>query len=231
LTTKKPKKIGRPPRHGGFSIAVKKGEFPERRSYIRTHVTGVRDSLVRRLGPTETDLTGAQVVLIDRIISKLSIIRMIEEYTRETGAFNRRGELISVLQKSYLAWSNSLRLDLQALGIDDRAGLIDLPRDNVLRIEVVAVSKDSQAQAESARTTVSLEFADEPSDDELPAAVAELEARLAEARVARKAEAPGKGEGEIVAPARTGDEIPGNGNGGQVDESEDAEGKAQKGKA
>ncbi len=116
------KRNGRPPRHGGYSIMVQAGELPERRAYLREYLTEVREGLVNDLGPLEADLTAAQVVLIDRVISKLSIIRCIEEHVREKGVFTKAGDLDSVLSKSYLAWANSIRLDLQALGIDKREG-------------------------------------------------------------------------------------------------------------
>jgi hypothetical protein len=101
---------------------VRAGELPERRTYLRAYLTEVREGLVNNLGPLEADLTTAQVVLIDRVISKLSIIRCIEEHVREKGVFTKAGELDSVLSKSYLAWANSIRLDLQALGLDKKAG-------------------------------------------------------------------------------------------------------------
>ncbi len=119
-TTEKP--IGRPPRHGGYSLMIRAGVLPERRAYLREYLTQTREGLVNDLGPLEADLNAAQVVLIDRVISKLSILRCIEEHVREKGVFTKSGELDSVLSKSYLALANSIRLDLQALGIDKRAG-------------------------------------------------------------------------------------------------------------
>lgn len=106
---------------------VRAGELPERRTFLRVYLTSVREGLIQDLGPSEADLTAAQAVLIDRVISKLSILRCIEEHVREKGVFTKAGELDSVLSKSYLAWANSIRLDLQALGIDKRAaeGVLD----------------------------------------------------------------------------------------------------------
>ncbi len=140
-TTKKP--IGRPPRHGGYSLMIRAGVLPERRAYLRAYLTEAREGLVNNLGPLEADLTAAQVVLIDRVISKLSIIRCIEEHVREKGVFTKAGELDSVLSKSYLAWANSIRLDLQALGIDKQAG------ERVLSpLEVAAEIDKAKADAE-----------------------------------------------------------------------------------
>ena len=118
-TKKKGKsKRGRPPKHGGYSLLIK-GELPENRKYIRRYLTAVREGLIQDLGPTEKDLTTAQLVLIDRIVTKLGVVRCIEEYIREhtvmTGA-----RLSPSLRESYLAYNNSIRLDLAALGINKR---------------------------------------------------------------------------------------------------------------
>lgn len=127
-TTKKKgkSKRGRPPKHGGFSLLVK-GELPENRKYIRKYLTAVREGLIQNLGPTEGDLTTAQTVLIDRVVTKLGVIRCIEEYIRENTVMI--GDRLSAsLRESYLAYNNSIRLDLQVLGIDKRKneGTIDL---------------------------------------------------------------------------------------------------------
>jgi hypothetical protein len=113
-------KPGRPPSHGGYSLIIRAGELPERRTYIRAYLQEAHDNLTRDLGPREEDLTAAQRVLIDRAVSKLAVIRCIEEHVKETGVFKGK-ELSPVLAKSYIAYTNSLRLDLEALGIDKRA--------------------------------------------------------------------------------------------------------------
>ena len=118
-TKKKGKsKRGRPSKHGGYSLLVK-GELPENRKYIRRYLTSVREGLIQDLGPTEVDLTTAQIVLIDRVVTKLGVIRCIEEYIRENTVMT--GDRLSTsLRESYLAYNNSIRLDLQALGIDKK---------------------------------------------------------------------------------------------------------------
>jgi len=122
--TKKKAKIGRPPRRGGFSLMVRTGELPENRKHLRLYLTEVREGLIDDLGPTEADLSAAQKVLIDRAVSKLCLLRCIEEQVKEEGVF-RGGRLSHVLGEAYLAYSNSLRLDLQALGINrKRAGKV-----------------------------------------------------------------------------------------------------------
>lgn len=125
--TKPKKPTGRPPRHGAYSLMVKAGELPKRRTYLRAYLNEVRASLIADLGPKEADLTAAQRVLINGVISKLSIIRCIEEHVKENGVFRGR-ELSSVLAKSYITYTNSLRLDLLALGVNVRKGeeILDL---------------------------------------------------------------------------------------------------------
>ena len=100
--------------HGGYSFLVH-GRLPEHRTYIRRYLTACRQGLINDLGGEE-NLSTAQAILIDRIISKLGCIRCIEEHTRE-GSVMVGQELAPALKRSYLAFSNSIRLDLQALGI------------------------------------------------------------------------------------------------------------------
>lgn len=101
--------------HGGYSFLVH-GRLPEHRTYIRRYLTACRQGLINDMGGEE-NLSTAQAILIDRIISKLGCIRCIEEHTRE-GSVMVGQELAPALKCSYLAFSNSIRLDLQALGID-----------------------------------------------------------------------------------------------------------------
>jgi hypothetical protein len=128
---------------------VQAGELPERRAYLRAYLTEVREGLINDLGPLEADLTMAQVVLIDRVTSKLSILRCIEEHVREKGVFTKAGELGPVLSKSYLAWANSIRLDLQALGINTRAGERILgPLEIAAEIDKEQAEEEAQAARE-----------------------------------------------------------------------------------
>ena len=94
--------------HGGYAYLTT-GKLPVHRKYIEKYLTAVRNGLVRDLGPTEHDLTTAQIVIIDRVVSKLGIIRCIEEHSKENGTF-RDQRLAPSLKESYLAYSNSIRL-------------------------------------------------------------------------------------------------------------------------
>lgn len=103
--------------HGGYSFLTT-GQLPEHRTYIRRYLTNCREGLLQDLGG-EPNLSTQQVMLIDRIISKLGCLRCIEEHVRENSVMVGQ-RLAPSLRTSYLAFSNSLRLDLQALGIKKR---------------------------------------------------------------------------------------------------------------
>jgi len=49
----------------------------------------VRQGLIQDLGPSENDLSTAQIVLIDRVTTKLGVIRCIEEHVRENSVHSR----------------------------------------------------------------------------------------------------------------------------------------------
>jgi len=110
-------KKGRPlSRHGGYAFLTR-GELPEGRDYVRRYLTAVREGLIQDLGPTEKDLTTAQLILIDRITVKLGIVRCIEEHIRIKGVM--KGDRLSPsLSEAYISYNNSIRLSLQALGIN-----------------------------------------------------------------------------------------------------------------
>lgn len=120
---------------------VKCGVLPERRSYLRAYLEETRAGFIRDLGPLETDLTVAQRVLVDRVLSKICILRVTEEWLKEHGLFTSGGDLQPVLARTYLAYCNSLRFDLVALGLDKRkAGEILAP------YEIVAAESAGRAQ-------------------------------------------------------------------------------------
>jgi len=114
--------------HGSYSLMVRAGELPENRRYIRAYLSAARAGLIKDQGPTEQDLTAAQVILVDRVICKLGVIRCIEEHIREVGVMKGQ-DVAPALQASYLAYSTAVRMDLAALGIKTRAGkgVLDLP--------------------------------------------------------------------------------------------------------
>ncbi len=116
--TIKLKRGGQKIKHGGYSFLIK-GELPENRKHVLRYLTAARMNLIRDLGPTEEDLTTAQVIIIDRVVSKLGVVRCIEEHIRENSVMIGHN-LAPSLGQSYLAYNNSIRLDLRELGIDKR---------------------------------------------------------------------------------------------------------------
>ncbi len=119
-------KPGRKIKHGGYAL-LSTGKLPEHRKYVEKYLTATREGLIRDLGPTEIDLTVAQVILIDRTVTKLGVIRCIEEHIRENSVMVG-DTLAPSLKESYFAYNNSIRLDLQALGINSKKaeGIMDL---------------------------------------------------------------------------------------------------------
>jgi len=119
-------KPGRKIKHGGYAL-LSTGKLPKHRKYVEKYLTAAREGLIRDLGPNEMDLTAAQVILIDRTVTKLGVIRCIEEHIRENSVMV--GDILAPsLKDSYLAYNNSIRLDLQALGINSKKaeGIMDL---------------------------------------------------------------------------------------------------------
>ena len=148
MPEKKPRKkpTGRPPKHGAFSIMVAKTDLPENRKYVQRYLREAREGLIKDLGGREQNLTQAQLILIDRAIAKLGIIRCVEEYCKETGIF-QDGKLAHVLRDNYLAYTNSLRLDLQTLGVEGKKTeeIIDLGK----YIEERCQAKDGEKEEEN----------------------------------------------------------------------------------
>jgi len=103
-------------RHGGYSVITKNIPLA-----VRRRVQGVRDQLVRDIGGTEEALTAAQAILIDKTVNLYQITLCLEAYVRREGPF-RGKKLDPVLGQNYLAYVNTIRLNLRELGITTRAG-------------------------------------------------------------------------------------------------------------
>lgn len=143
LTTKLPP--GRKRHHGGWAYLTT-GRLPVHRKYVEQYLTGAREQLVLDIGGGEQNLNAQEVILIDRIICKLGVLRCIEEHVRETGVF-QGNRLNSALSKNYLSYSNSIRLDLQALGIGKKKADETLPPLAVYVAEKDAEQAKAQGEA------------------------------------------------------------------------------------
>jgi len=102
---------GRPPKHGGYSLLIRRGELPEDRRYITRYLTDVRTRIIENLGPTEDDMSGVQIVLLDRLISLLGCVRCWEEAAKEGKA---------ELNKHYLSFNNTIAKICNLLGIEKK---------------------------------------------------------------------------------------------------------------
>ena len=115
--TKKKKKIGRPKKHGAYSIMKSENLPPKDLTRIREYVESAREGLIEDIAGTEDKLSTGQAILIDRTINLLSVTRMIENHASKTGTF-KGNRLTPSLQQSYLSYNNTIRLNLKVLGIE-----------------------------------------------------------------------------------------------------------------
>jgi len=147
---------GRKRKHGGHTFLMT-GRLSEHRKYIEGYLTAARIGLIQDYGPTEKDLSTAQIIIIDRMIAKTGCIRCMEEHCAENGVMLGR-RLAPALRESYLSYSNSLRLDalaLEALRIDKKRERVDLGKYIEMRDEEKAKAKaaakaGTKAQADQA---------------------------------------------------------------------------------
>lgn len=145
---KKKSRRGRPPKHGGYSL-IAKDEILKDHPKIRQYLQNCRDGLVRDVAGSEDRLTEQQRILIDRVITRLSICRLIEVYIEKYGLFRRDKlkrfhvlELEPALGQNYLAFSNSIDRTLRDLGIERKAIERDMSPDEMAKI-IKAEVKDN----------------------------------------------------------------------------------------
>jgi hypothetical protein len=107
-------------RHGGYSFLIR-GILPERRRYIAPYLSSVREGLIHDLAKSEEDLSTAQKVLIDRIITFLGCVRLLEEHAREHGLLDSGGCLKSGIGTGhYLSFNRFIKEGLALLGLEKR---------------------------------------------------------------------------------------------------------------
>jgi hypothetical protein len=123
MSRKKQGKPGRPAIHAGYAYLVKANEaIPKNRGQVRRYLEQIREGLVQDYGPEEKDLSTSQLILINLIVEKVGFIRLITEYAREKGLFEK-GKLRSCLKENLLSYENSCRLAIMALNkLEGKAG-------------------------------------------------------------------------------------------------------------
>ena len=103
-------------RHGGYLKTIRGVPLS-----VRRQVQGVREQLIRDIGGAEPALSAAQAILIDKTVNLYQITLCLEAYVRREGPF-RGKKLDPVLGQNYLAYVNTIRLNLRELGISRKAG-------------------------------------------------------------------------------------------------------------
>jgi len=78
----------------------------------------VREGLIQDLGGQNSVTTG-QLLLVDRVLFKLGFLRLVEIWLAERGTpFATDGQRLEPVIETYLSYANSLRNDLNLLGIE-----------------------------------------------------------------------------------------------------------------
>jgi len=112
MTKKLP--TGRPrSKHGGFTYLTK-ARMGDDKVYLLRYLTATRQALLHDLGQ---NLSSQKLILVDRVISLLGVVRLIEEECRVEGVFQSRN-LTSSLSHHYIAFNNSLTRMLNLLGLE-----------------------------------------------------------------------------------------------------------------
>ncbi|MBN1103581.1 MAG: hypothetical protein JXL84_09240 [Deltaproteobacteria bacterium] len=101
--------------HGAHSKQVRR-RYTDRRTAEGKQLAAVIEALVDDLGGREVITTG-QVILLDRIREKLITLQQIGKFVDDQVSLidKESGELLAVLNRNYLAYSESLRRDVEAL--------------------------------------------------------------------------------------------------------------------
>ncbi len=103
--------------HGGFSFLTH-GRLPEHRVSLQRYLSAFRNGLTEDLGG-EVNMSTQELILVDRCVSILGVLRCIEEFCKEKGVF-KGDELQPSLGKHYISYTNSLKQILSLLGIESR---------------------------------------------------------------------------------------------------------------
>ena len=118
----KPRDLGgRPVKTGAWSI-VHRQELIEQYPEIPKYLRQVRMGLVRDVAGTEDELSEMQRLLIDRIMTKLSVCRLVECYFEKHGILrrDRLGDKILELEPAMNQWlmlDRAIKEALSLLGI------------------------------------------------------------------------------------------------------------------
>lgn len=110
------RKRGPAPPAGGYSLIARSSQAMTKR-HIRRYLIDIREALIADLGPREEDLSPAQRIVVDRIVTLLGGIRAIEEAMRSKGVLSDNGLIRPEFTQGYLAWNNTLQRWMTTLGV------------------------------------------------------------------------------------------------------------------
>jgi hypothetical protein len=111
-----PKKTGRPQLHGVHASLIYRQDALKKYPEIMQGAIQIRESIVGELGGQPSTTARLKV---NQIVNLWSLCRLMEAHVSEGGIFRGR-HLEPILDRNYLAYSNSLRLAIQSLGLSDR---------------------------------------------------------------------------------------------------------------
>jgi len=148
LAEKRLKKLGRPPIHAGYS-PIRRAEIIGENKELTRYLRNSREGLILDLGKTEAELSEGQRILVDRVISKLSLVRVLELALAKHGIFKKEaGKTLEAepVTSLWLSVNTGIRADLQLLGIERRE-----PEDRGIDFKkYIEIKKGEEAPANAA---------------------------------------------------------------------------------
>ncbi len=149
-------------KHGGYSVA-RKDEILRRYPEVLRYLKVVQRDIIRDVCPEgEEHLPAGKRVLIDRLMSKLATIRLVECYLGEHGIIRQDKVEERILDAEpimsvWLSLDNGIRKDLALLGLERRALEVE-PEDP--RVILARFCEEEEAEkaaraAEEARSQAS----------------------------------------------------------------------------
>lgn len=139
---------GRETLPAGYSFLTRKCEREERVRIVK-YLIGCRDAILTDLGGEE-NLSAQKLILIDRLISLLGVVRGIEEFHRES-IMDKDGNVKNALCKTYLSYVNSCRLMLTTLGLE-RHTMLDPTKDLLDRMAKFDADKAREDEEKAKET-------------------------------------------------------------------------------
>jgi len=119
------RKAGRPVKSGAWSV-VNRDELVARYPEVQRFLRDTRQGLVRDVAGEEENLSEMQRILIDRIISKLAVCRVVECYLEKHGILRRdrlEKDKVLELEPALVQWAaldRNIKDALALLGIKKR---------------------------------------------------------------------------------------------------------------